>query len=148
MRRGQRPQVELQDVVGRQHDDRVRPVSAEEIAARLERLDEAPGVACMPGSDRRARRSAAAAPPARTTCAPSAASVTGANTHTSRTPEFASVARAKSMKRYWPANGASAAPPGETRGSRLALPPPATTPPSSRPSIGSSFVPSLNAADS
>src|SRR5205823_2492863 len=43
----------------------------------------------MPGSDRRARRSAAAAPPARTTCAPSAASVTGANTHTSRTPEFA-----------------------------------------------------------
>ena len=30
-------------MVGRQHDDRVRPVSAEEIAARLERLDEAPG---------------------------------------------------------------------------------------------------------
>src|SRR5438094_9737971 len=103
----------------------------------------------MPGSDRRARRSAAAAPPARTTCAPSAASVTGANTHTSRTPEFASVARAKSMKRYWPANGVSAASPGDTRGSRLALPPPATTTPSNRPSISwpPSFLPSDPVAD-
>src|SRR5947209_1231333 len=78
---------------------------------------------------------------ARATCTPSAASVRGAKTYTSRTPELASVASAKSMKRYLPAKGVSAAAPGDTRGSRLALPPPATTTPSSRPSIEPSFVP-------
>src|SRR5579884_1984502 len=49
---------------------------------------------------------------ARSRCARSRTAGNGVTTHTSSTPELRSVASAKSMKRYLPANGVSAGPPG------------------------------------
>src|SRR5579885_2524985 len=70
---------------------------------------------------------------ARSRCARSRAAGNGVTTHTSRTPELRSVASAKSMKRYLPANGVSAGPPGPPSVASGVSSPSATMIPRTRP---------------